>query len=135
MEAAKNGVKNNLKAFIYEFIGTALIMYAFMVEKASYPLATTFGLSLVCWNISGGHFNPAITLSVYISKMEWGKNLIPTSGMIVCQWLGGFFGVLLGYLALIDVAYQKDHTATEDDVKANVPVTFLNRIGPIKAVL
>ena len=106
MKKAKSDAKNNLAACMYEMIGTALIMYAFMVEEGKlYPLATTLVMMMAAWNISGGHFNPAITLSQYIAKMRLAKELIPTVLIIVAQFLGGFLGILLGYFALISSSY------------------------------
>jgi glycerol uptake facilitator-like aquaporin len=75
--------------FAYEFLGTAFIMYAVMVDQtqslsllAYYAgfgdayIYITLAMMMIAWNVSGGHFNPAITVGLYISSNDFGGNAI-----------------------------------------------------------
>ena len=94
-------------ALFYEFIGTSLIMYALMMDKAvpAAAIYIQFAMMIVAWNVSGGHFNPCLTVAALITNFN-GKNLIFGLAMIVGQFLGAMFGILLGYLALIAKDYK-----------------------------
>lgn len=54
----------------YELIGTSIIMYGQMMSGSS-PIDLTHTTSLLAlvlaWNISGGHFNPAISIGMFIA--------------------------------------------------------------------
>ena len=103
--------KNFIVVGVYELIGTAFIMYATMIDTAFFPLtgAATAIMMAIAWNISGGHFNPAISLGVYIAEKDWKENAKTFGVMVVSQFLGAFFGILLGYLALFDPQWAKDY--------------------------
>jgi len=53
---------------------------------------TVLGAAFALGEISGGHFNPAVTLSMALSKrMPW-KDVVP---YIVAQFIGGLVGILV----------------------------------------
>ena len=123
METKSNDKK--IGVFVYEMLGTSVIMYAFMVGgtfDASAKLVTFF-MMLIAWNVSGGHFNPAISLGVYVSEKKWGGNILPLLLMMAGQFAGAFLGILWGYLALIDVDLQ-DKLASAEDVDRHSKVNF-----------
>lgn len=63
----------------YECIGTAFIMYSFMVNKGIFSFSgasVTFAMQVLAWNVSGGHFNPVISVAMYISEKDFGGNLV-----------------------------------------------------------
>ena len=94
--------------FLYEFLGTAFIMYALIISNGVYgaaPLAVTFAMMCIAYNVSGGHFNPAITVGMFIAEKNIGGNLVSLILMIAAQFAGAFFGILLGYFAVIDSEY------------------------------
>jgi glycerol uptake facilitator-like aquaporin len=70
------GKRNKKIVCTYEAIGTALLMYAVNLSSGS-PFAkfgisfTVFALILIAGPVSGAHFNPAVTLGVYISNVHW----------------------------------------------------------------
>lgn len=73
METGKsdiNNVSNLLKALIYEFCGTALIVYSFSLSTDySYYLPRAFAYFIgfiIAVSVSGAHFNPATSLAVYV---------------------------------------------------------------------
>lgn len=113
--------------FVYEFLGTAFIMYALMLAKGEFsmgPSLMTLIMMLVAWDISGGHFNPTISLGMFVANKKWGQDLIPLVIMIVAQMAGAFFGVFLGYLSLLDGSWAQDFEDPTDptiNVGAKVP--------------
>jgi len=64
-----NNHDKKIGVFFYEFLGTAFLMYALMMGRGTNTLvATLYGsMMYLAWNVSGGHFNPAITLGMYVS--------------------------------------------------------------------
>lgn len=44
-------------------------------------------------------------MGMFIAEKK-AKNIVVMATMIVAQFAGAFFGILLGYLSLIDVNYQ-----------------------------
>ena len=60
----------------YELVGTALFIYMILVSKGDamgVPLAL-FAMIVIFGGITGGHFNPAVTLGVYIHEGKWKEN-------------------------------------------------------------
>ena len=96
---------------VYEALGTAFIMYALMVNVGSFissAAVVTFACMCIAWNVSGAHFNPAITIGVYISEKNFGGNALMAGIMILAQFGGAFLGLIFGYLALISKDYMQD---------------------------
>jgi len=59
---------------IYEFLGTALVTYAFTLSNQS-PLIrglAYFIVFVLAFHISGAHFNPATSFACYISDLIGG---------------------------------------------------------------
>ena len=68
----------------YEFLGEIFFMYIAIVSGGSHsdktwgiagPLAL-FSVINIFGGVSGGHFNPAVTLGVYIREAKWAKNFL-----------------------------------------------------------
>jgi aquaporin Z len=94
-----------------EFFGTFWLVFGgcgSAVVAAAYPelgigfagVALAFGLTVVTMayavgHISGGHFNPAVSIGLWAGKRFQGKELLP---YIVAQVLGGLFAGLVLYL-------------------------------------
>ena len=82
-----------------EFLGTALFIFG-IIETGT-PVSIPFSLlaSVVIWgDITGGHFNPAVTLGVWTTLEHKGKNF-PFMLMIwMAQILGGFLAIGLAFL-------------------------------------
>ena len=60
---------------VYEMIGTALFIYCILVSHGN-PLAVAIGLLssiIIFGGITGGHFNPAVSIGVYIANGKWLK--------------------------------------------------------------
>lgn len=75
--AARNKIAQTVKPHIlvYEFFGTALLVYAYGVSnkaKYAFPLAYFMGW-LLSYHITGAEFNPAISLASFITMKQWHK--------------------------------------------------------------
>ena len=64
------GDKQWLRVLSYEFFGTAVLTYVVLVSGGAITAVPTclFFLILIGGPISGGHFNPAVTIAVYIME-------------------------------------------------------------------
>ena len=92
----------------YELLGTAFIMYAVIVDQSGYAyIYITLAMMMIAWNVSGGHFNPAITVGMLIGSKDFGGNAAVASLMIAGQFAGALFGILFGYLALLNRDYME----------------------------
>ena len=60
-------------------------------------------------DITGGHFNPAVTLGVFTSLGEYGKNWLFCLLIILAQFVGGFAAIGLNYVG--NWNYPSDLTA------------------------
>lgn len=92
------GPENKLLVCLYEFLGTALLLIGINLTQGSnigIGLILVSALSLYD-RVSGGHFNPALTIGVFIKE---GKvaNLLLFAMIIVSQILGATLGVFVAY--------------------------------------
>jgi len=81
----------NLLAVLVEFLGT-FIFLSVIVATGS-PLAIGATLAVMCLlggSISGGHFNPAVTVMTLYNRGIAGDN---AAGYIVAQVVGGLLAV------------------------------------------
>ncbi len=142
-------MKELLKKCMVEFIGTFFLVYTigcslFPNGRDSFPpLAIGFILMVMVYaggHISGGHYNPAVSLAAAIrGAISW-KDLIP---YIIAQCIGGTLAALLAsyivaippyiaetsysvipmiiceFLFTFALCYTVMHTATSDDTKGN----------------
>jgi len=93
--------------FFYEFLGVSLLVYAinmqYMEEFGVAGIAfMLFACLLIAGPITGAHFNPAVTLGVYMSNQFWKDDFQMFLLMTGAQFCGGMFGILLSYCSLIN---------------------------------
>ncbi len=81
METGNQGRK--LAVGAYEFIGTALIMFSSMTVSGYYNIEVSFAMLVLAWNVSGGHFNPVISLGMYIAEKDFKGNLVTLAILVV----------------------------------------------------
>jgi glycerol uptake facilitator protein len=118
-----------MQSLLYEFIGTALLILLGngVVANVLLPkskgagggwIVITFGWAMgvflgvyVSSPVSGGHLNPAVTLSMaYLGRISW--SLVP--GYLAAQTAGAFAGAVLTWLT-----YKKhfDEAKNQDDIR------------------
>ncbi len=98
---------NKAIVFVYEAFGTGLLLYAINLQKGEnfgqFGIAfMLFALLLIGGPITGAHYNPAVTLGVYISNKHWKEDAAMFGIMIGGQIAGGLFGVCLVWLSLFN---------------------------------
>lgn len=60
---------NNISAYLVEFIGTFIFMYVIISTGKAIPIAITLGVMIYLGGkISGGAFNPAVSLMLFLNK-------------------------------------------------------------------
>jgi glycerol uptake facilitator-like aquaporin len=97
---------DRLNICLYEFIGTAMLVLGYNFTNAG--LAVCFNLFvgiLLAQKISGGMFNPAVTVAIYLTEgtLFNDSQLIL---MIICfQILGAYFGIIMGHLSMGEPAF------------------------------
>lgn len=94
-----------MKKYISEAIGTGVLVLigcgvAVLSSGDLVATALAFGLAIVAMaysvgTISGGHFNPAVTLGVFINKKIKGNEAI---FYVIAQIIGAFLGALILYV-------------------------------------
>lgn len=128
MESGNKDAK--IGVLLYELIGTSLIMMALIIANGNFGLiasGVTFAMMCIAYNVSGGHFNPAITVGMFVADLKNLKsNLMPLLLMIAGQFAGAFLGILFGFFAVIDADYQDKQAATGYSSDANVPADWVN---------
>lgn len=96
------GRNNKRHVFLVEVIGTAFIMMAVNWGNTTdaTPMCVAGMLVILIQlfgDISGGHFNPAVTFCMLFKegKEHWGGNIGLTIAMWICQGIGGFIGTAI----------------------------------------
>ena len=68
----------NVNGILAEFVGTTIFLYVIIATRNAWLIGLTLALVISLFgNISGGYFNPAVTILMVISKKESSKQLIP----------------------------------------------------------
>ena len=105
----KGGDSNKIAVCISEMIGTALLLMALNLSGPdgstdAQAVSGSIFISIITFGqISGGHFNPAITIAVWFKMMMFDRhqiisnisNLLFALLIIISQILGAMFGVLI----------------------------------------
>ena len=102
------GRHNKVIVCIYEALGTGLLIFAINMSGPGSPSAkfgicfTVFSLILIAGPISGAHFNPAVTLGVYISNVHWKSDWGFCLLIMLAEFFGGIWGMCLAWLCLFN---------------------------------
>ena len=128
METPTGHDRKGLVCF-YEFLGQIFFMYIAMVSGGSGsdtwgiagPLAL-FSIVSIFGAVSGGHFNPAVTLGVYIRESKYAENFLFMIMIIVSQISGALVGMLLTYMVL-RVEKDGDYIVQDKNVPLLLPST------------
>ena len=91
----EGGHDRKFTVMVCEMVGTALFMYAIIMTSTGLTVPfSLFASILIFGGITGGHFNPAVSLGVYIAKS---KDYTDNMGFLLLIWLGQFLG---GFIAM-----------------------------------
>ena len=102
MEA--HGHNRKMTVMFLEFMGTALFIWGLLLTGN--PLSIPFSLfaSVVIFgDITGGHFNPAVTLGVFTSRGDYGANFLFCILIMLAQFAGGFAAMGLAWMGSFDI--------------------------------
>ena len=99
-----HGHSHKMTVCLCEFIGTALFIFGIIETNLPISIPISLLASVVIWGgITGGHFNPAVTIGVYTQLTgHYAKNFLFMIMIIISQILGGFFAMFLAYLGNFD---------------------------------
>ena len=101
----KLGHKRKFIVTIYEALGTACFTYCILVSTADAIAAALglFAMIVILGDVTGGHFNPAVTLGVLVWQFFQSdpmSKLLFSVMIILGQCVGALGGALLATLAL-----------------------------------
>ena len=80
-----------------------------------------FAIVLIGGPITGAHFNPAITLAVFISNKHWKEDWFFALQIILSQFIGAFWGVCLAWLCLYN-------PGGENPTRAQIPEVLVVKL-------
>ena len=100
-----------MKEYLMEFIGTMFLVLA--VGFSQNPLAIGLALAVMVYmggHISGGHYNPAVTLAVFFRGKLESKFV---TGYMIFQVLGAFTAALIYYVVFSNTFYPAPSAGIE----------------------
>ena len=102
MEVNK-GNNSKLLVCLYEMMGTALFVYCVLASGGNVfaVIMGLFAAIIIFGGYTGGHFNPAVTLGVYVANGHHFKNLIFLILITASQFAGAAAGLALAWLVMI----------------------------------
>jgi aquaporin Z len=116
--ALRNYLAELLGTFTLVFIGS-LALLAAVATQAPFVITVAFGFGLALLaglyafgEISGGHFNPAVSLAMFLS----GRLELPT---MIGYWISQLVGAILASLAVLVAFGQDDVASTVTQASAN----------------
>lgn len=126
-EALRSYLAELLGTFTLVFIGS-LSLLAALATNAPFVITVAFGFGLALLaglyafgEISGGHFNPAVSLGMFLS----GRLELPT---MIGYWIAQILGAVLGSLAVLVAFGQDDVASTVTAASANWDAFWLELI-------
>ena len=96
------GTNRKLTVTIYEMFGTALFVYGILVSSGNaiaVPLSL-FASIIIFGGITGGHFNPAVSLGVFINCENRRDKIVFLIIIMIAQCVGAFLAIGMAWLSL-----------------------------------
>ena len=125
--ALRNYLAELLGTFTLVFIGSVALLAA-LATNAPFVITVAFGFGLALLaglyafgEISGGHFNPAVSLAMFLS----GRLELPT---MIGYWIAQILGAVLGSLAVLAAFGQDDVASTVTAASASWDAFWLELI-------
>ena len=129
----KTGHDRKLIVTLYEMIGTCMFTTMILISKANAEAAALglFSQIIIFGDVTGGHFNPAVTLGVMISQIshEPMAQILFAAMIIIGQCSGAILGGLLSFYIL-----SVDGEVPEDNVAILAPSTDIDSKGAVMDV-
>jgi aquaporin Z len=80
-----------MNAILVEFVGSLLFMYVIILTGNAFAIGATLALCIFLGGkISGGHFNPAVTIMMVMAKKTKLSMLVP---YVLAQVAGGLLAL------------------------------------------
>ena len=100
---------HSLVCFMYEFLGNFVLVFAVNASLGNGPAVglVYFFLNCLLVSITGAHFNPAVTLGVWINKEKTWNTFIQLISYSMAQVMGSLVSVTIMW------NLQKDSTKTD----------------------
>lgn len=98
------GYSNKGKIMMFEGMGTGFLIIAINIGQQIHPGFQPFAIGLIIFmnitvfgNITGGHFNPAVTLGVFVKDgpSNFRRNFFYSICLIIAQVAGGCLGAYI----------------------------------------
>ena len=96
------GDQNKLRVCTYEALGTAFLVYAVIVSGGNIiavPLTLLIAI-VMAGPVTGAHFNPAVTVAVYIQQRKFGENLGFFFFILIAEFVGALFGLGIALVSI-----------------------------------
>ena len=120
-------MKENFKKYLVELIGTFFLMFTVASavlmdgEGVIAPISIGFALMIMVYaggHISGGHYNPAVSLAAAVrGALEW-KQILP-------YWISQVLGATLAILLILNYAVIPETAPCQDSMSALIIGEFL----------
>ena len=94
-------MRERLIMCFYECLGTSMLVLGYNFTNTG--LAVCFNLFvgiIICNKTSGGMFNPAVTIAIYLTEGTFLKDLQLILMIMCSQIFGGYLGIILAHICL-----------------------------------
>jgi len=105
-------VKNIIALFLYEALGTAILVFTWNFDGHFMAFGVMLAATL-CGAITGGHFNPAVSLAVLIANFKFKDNLKGFIILVMAQLIGALFGILMFFTVAHDIKVDEFKERTD----------------------
>ena len=126
--------ERKIGCLVYEALGTACIVFTILLgqpERGYAYVSMTVLWMCICDNVTGGHFNPAITICMWLSSKKLKDNVVPMMFMIAGQFIGMGIGLLWAWLAMCDYTYLNNISDVFGvDREATIPLRYIAPLAP-----
>lgn len=91
--------KDKLIICFYEFLGTAMLTLGYNFTSAGLAVGMNLFVGIIMsGKVSGGMFNPAVTIGVYRSEGKLRKEIQMVAMIILGQIIGAYFGIFYAHM-------------------------------------
>lgn len=99
-----NGERHMMAVLVVEFVASAIYVLGWLLKPAGWGQPFLLA-TLICifGAISGGHFNPSVTIGVYIERKKFKANFCYMILIIVAQLLGTAVALMIAFLLRVSL--------------------------------